>query len=162
MVRQAPANRKNSVQVRAVPPFYFRKEVLMKVHILWYDYYEDSDIVGIYTEEGKRKKIEELQQEALRYCKTYGLECEKELAKKKEKREILLKEVNQVIEDCKNAPENKSLKKLKKSLIKKDESLLKDIHCLKKEVENYFLPEKALEIYMKHNFLIWLKKEVIE
>ena len=28
----------------------------MKVHVLWYDYYEDSDIVGIYTEEGKRKK----------------------------------------------------------------------------------------------------------
>ena len=55
----------------------------MKVHVLWYDHYEDSDIVGIYTEEEKRKKNEELQQEALQYCKTYGLECEKELVKKK-------------------------------------------------------------------------------
>ena len=134
----------------------------MKVHVLWYDHYEDSDIVGIYTEEGKRKKIEELQQEALQYCKKYGLECEKALTKKKEEREIHLKKVNQAIEDCKNVPENKSLKQLKKSLIKEDESLLRDIHYLKKEIENYSLPEKALEIYMKHNFLIWLKKEVIE
>ena len=44
----------------------------MKVHVLWYDHYEDSDIVGIYTEEGKRKKNEELQQEALQYCKKYS------------------------------------------------------------------------------------------
>ena len=93
----------------------------MKVHVLWYDYYEDSDIVGIYTEEGKRKKNEELQQKALQYCKTYSLECEKELAKKKEEREIHLRKVNQAIEDCKNVPENKSLKQLKKSLIKEDE-----------------------------------------
>ena len=54
----------------------------MKVHVLWYDYYEDSYIDGIYTEEGKQKKNEELQQEALQYCKTYGLECEKALTKK--------------------------------------------------------------------------------
>lgn len=40
----------------AALPIYFREEVFMKVHILWYDYYEDSGIVGIYTEEGKRKK----------------------------------------------------------------------------------------------------------
>ena len=33
----------------------------MKVHVLWYDYYKDLSIVGIYTEEGKRKKNEELQ-----------------------------------------------------------------------------------------------------
>ena len=78
-------------------PFYFRKEV----HVLWYDYYEDLSIVGIYTEEGKRKKNEELRQEALQYCKTYGLEYEKELAKKKEEREINLMKVNQAIEDCK-------------------------------------------------------------
>ena len=134
----------------------------MKVHVLWYGYYEDSDIVGIYTEEGKRKKIKELQQEALQYCKTFGLEYEKALTKKKEEREILLRKVNQAIEDCKNTPENKSLKQLKKSLIKEDENLLRDIHYFKKQVEDYFLPEKALEIYMKHNFLIWLEKEVIE
>ena len=134
----------------------------MKVHILWYDYYEDSDIVGIYTEEGKQKKIEELQQEALQYCKIYSLECEKELAKKKEEREILLRKVNQAIEDCKNAPENKSLKQLKKSLIKEDANLLNSIHYLQRKVENYFLPEKALEIYMNDKRLIWLEKEVIE
>lgn len=134
----------------------------MKVHVLWYDYYEDSSIVGIYTEEGKRKKNEELQQEALQYCKTYDLECEKELAKKKEEREIHLKKVNQAIEDCKNAPENKSFKQLKKSLIKEDKSLLDSIRYLQKEVENYFLPDKALEIYMKDKRLIWLEKEVIE
>ena len=66
----------------------------MKVHVLQYDYYEDSSIVGIYTEEGKRKKNEELQQEALQYCKTYGLECEKELVKKKKERKIHLRKVN--------------------------------------------------------------------
>ena len=134
----------------------------MKVHVLWYDYYEDSSIVGIYTEEGKRKKIEELQQEALQYCKTYSLEYEKELAKKKEEREIHLRKVNQAIEDCKNAPENKSLKQLKKSLIKEDANLLNSIHYLQRKIENYFLPEKALEIYMNDEFLIWLEKEVIE
>ena len=133
----------------------------MKVHILWYDYYDESDIIGIYTEEGKRKKNEELRQEALQYCKTYGLEREKALNKKKEEREIHLRKVNQAIEDCKNAPENKSLKKLKKSLIKEDASLLNNIRHLQKEVENYFLPEKALEIYMRNERLIWLEKEVI-
>ena len=78
----------------------------MKVHVLWYDYYEDSGIVGIYTAEGKQKKIEELQQEALQYCKIWGIEYEKALAKKKEEREIHLKKVNQAIEACKNVPEN--------------------------------------------------------
>ena len=134
----------------------------MKVHVLWYDYYEDSSIVGIYTDEGKRKKNEELQQEALQYCKTYGLKWEKALTEKREEREIHLKKVNQAIEDCKNAPENKSFKQLKKSLIKEDENLLDSIRYLQKEVENYFLPEKALEIYMKDKRLIWLEKEVIE
>lgn len=134
----------------------------MKVHVLWYDYYEDSGIVGIYTEEGKRKKNEELQQEALQYCKKYGLECEKVLTKKKEEREIHLRKVNQVIEDCKNAPENKSLKQLKKSLIKEDENLLDSIRYLQRKIENYFLPDKAFEIYMNDKDLIWLEKEVIE
>ena len=134
----------------------------MKVHVLWYDYYEDSDIVGIYTEEGKWKKNEELQREALQYCKTYGLEYEKALTEKKEEREIHLKKVNQAIEDCKNAPENKSLKQLKKSLIKEDENLLDSIRYLQRKVKNYFLPDKALEIYMNDKDLIWLEKEVIE
>ena len=134
----------------------------MKVHVLWYDYYEDSDIVGIYTEEGKRKKNEELQQEALQYCKKYGLEYEKELAKKKEEREIHLRKVNQAIEDCKNAPENKSLKQLKKSLIKEDANLLNSIHYFQRKIENYSLPEIALEVYMNDKCLIWLEKEVIE
>ena len=134
----------------------------MKVHVLWYDYYEDSDIVGIYTEEGKQKKIEELKQEALQYCKTYCLELEKALTKKKEEREIHLKKVSQAIEACKNAPKNKSFKQLKKSLIKEDESLLDSIRYLQKKIENYFLPEKALEIYMNDKRLIWLEKEVIE
>ena len=126
----------------------------MKVHVLWYDHYEDSYIVGIYTEEGKRKKIEELRQEALQYCKTYGLKWEKALAEKKEERAIHLKKVNQAIEACKNASENKSFKQLKKSLIKKDKSLLNNIRYLQKEVEKYFLPEKALETYMNDKRLI--------
>lgn len=134
----------------------------MKVHVLWYDYYEDSSIVGIYTAEGKQKKIEELQQEALQYCEIWGIEYEKALLKKKEEREIHLKKVNQAIEACKNAPENKPLKQLKKRLIKEDESLLRNIHCLQKDVEKYTLPEKALEVYMRDENLIWLEKEVIE
>ena len=134
----------------------------MKVHILWYDYYEDSDIIGIYTEEGKQKKIEELQQEALQYCKTYGLKWEKALTEKKEDRAIHLKKVNQSSEACENAPQNKSLKQLKKSLIKEDENLLGSIRYLQRKVENYFLPDKALEIYMNDKDLIWLEKEVIE
>ena len=39
----------------------------MKVHILWYDYYEDSNIIGIFTEEGKKKKIEEIKAEAFEF-----------------------------------------------------------------------------------------------
>lgn len=134
----------------------------MKVHVLWYDSYEDSAIIGVYTDEGKQKKIEELQQEALQYCKIWGIEYEKALAKKKEEREIHLKKVNQAIEACKNAPENKLLKQLKKKLIKENESLLRNIHCLQKDVEKYTLPEKALEVYMRDENLIWLEKEVIE
>ena len=134
----------------------------MKVHVLWYDYYEDSRIVGVYTEGGKQKKIEELQQEALQYCKTRGIEYEKVLLKKKEEREIHLKKVNQAIEACKNAPENKAFKQLKKSLIKEDVNLLNRIRYLQREVEKHFLPEKALEVYMDDKSLIWLEKEVIE
>ena len=134
----------------------------MKVHILWYDYFEDFGIVGIYTAEGKQKKIEELQQEAFQYCKTWDIKYEKALLEKKEERKIHLKKVNQAIEACKNAPENKSLKQLKKKLIKEDESLLRNIRCLQKDIEKYTLPEKALEVYMRDENLIWLEKEVIE
>ena len=35
-----------------------------------------------------------------------------------------------------------------------DESLLNSIRYLQKEVERYFLPEKALEVYMKDKCLI--------
>lgn len=134
----------------------------MKVHVLWYDYYEDSCIVGIYTAEGKQKKIKELQQEALQYCEIWGMGYEKALIQRKEERKIHLKKVNQAIETCKNAPENKLLKQLKKKLIKEDESLLRNIHCLQKDVEKYTLPEKALEVYMRDENLVWLEKEVIE
>ena len=70
--------------------------------------------------------------------------------------------VNQAIEDCKNAPENKSLKQLKKSLIKEDANLLNSIHYFQRKIENYSLPEIALEVYMNDKCLIWLEKEVIE
>ena len=66
------------------------------------------------------------------------------------------------IEACKNAPENKAFKQLKKGLIKEDESLLNSIRYLQREVEKHFLPEKALEVYMSDESLIWLEKEVIE
>ena len=95
----------------------------MKVHVLWYAYYEDSCIIGIYTEEGKKKKIEELQRESIGYCKEWGEEYEKTLIKKKEERTIHLRKVNQAIEACKSSPENKSFRQLKRSLIKEDESL---------------------------------------
>ena len=134
----------------------------MKVHVLWYDYYEDSGIVGIYTEEGKRKKIEELRQESIGYCKAWGEEYEKTLIKKKEERTIHLRKVNQAIEACKSSPENKSFRQLKRSLIKEDESLLRKIHLLQREVDEHFLPEKTLEIYMRDKHYEWLESEVIE
>lgn len=61
----------------------------MKVHVLWYDYYEESYIVGIYTEEGKRKKIEEMKQEAIQYCKTWCVEYEKTLLKRKKNEQFI-------------------------------------------------------------------------
>lgn len=126
--------------------------IIMKIRVL----------LVFILKKGNEKKIEELQQEALQYCKTYGLELEKALTEKKDEREIHLKKVNQAIKACKNAPENKSFKKLKKSLIKEDENILNSIRYLQRKVENYFLPEKALEIYMNDKRLIWLEKEVIE
>ena len=144
------------------PAILFREEVSMKVHVLWRDYYEESYIVGIYTEEGKRKKFEEMKHEAIQYCKTWGVEYEKTLLKKKEERAIHLRKVNQAIEASKNSPENKAFRQLKKSLIKEDESLLRDIHWLQRKVEEFSSPEKALEIYMSDENLIWLEKEVVE
>lgn len=134
----------------------------MKVHVLWYDYYEDSGIVGIYTKEGKKKKIEELQQESIEYCKEWGEEYKKTLIKKKEERTIHLRKVNQAIEAYKNSPENKSFRQLKRSLIKEDENLLQKIHSLQRKVDEYLLPEKALKVYMQDKHLAWIEREVIE
>ena len=134
----------------------------MKVHVLWYDHYEDSCIIGIYTEEGKRKKIEELRQESIEYCKVWGEEYEKTLIKKKEERTLHLRKVKQAIEACKNSPENKSFQQLKRSLIKEDESLLQKIYFLQRKVDEHFLPEKTLEVYMRDEDLTWIEREVIE
>lgn len=134
----------------------------MKVYVLWHDYYEESYIMGIYTEEGKKKKTEEMKQEAIQYCKKWCTEYEKMLLKNKEERAIHLRKVNQVIEASKNSPENKAFRQLKKSLIKEDESLLRNIHWLQRKVEEFSSSEKALEIYMSDENLIWLEKEVVE
>ena len=74
----------------------------MKVHVLWYDYYEDSCIVGIYTAEGKQKKIEELQQEALQYCEIWGIEYKKALTKKKEEEVAPAEPTTKVCPFCKS------------------------------------------------------------
>ena len=133
----------------------------MKVHILWYDYYEDSDIVGIYTEEGKKKKIEELQQEALERAKDTVKIWEKKLIERKENRKIHLRKVEQAINACKDFPENKSFRRLKKSLIKEDEQLLKDIQYAQLQI-GFYSSSKMLEDYMEDKKYIWLEREVIE
>ena len=133
----------------------------MKVHVLWYDYYEDSRIVGIYTEEGKRKKIEELQEEALKYCREIQEIYEAEVSRHKEARAKHLIEVNEAIALCKDFPDNKELHKYKKRLIKKDEQLLRSIKLSQLNVDKYS-PENALGRYMNNQNMMWLEKEVIE
>ena len=129
----------------------------MKVHVLWYDYYEDSGIVGIYTEEGKKKKIEELRQESIGYCKEWGEEYEKTLIKKKEERTIHLKKVNQAIEACKSSPENKSFRQLKKVLLKKMKVYCGIFIFFKEKWTNIFSPKKLLKFICETNIMNGLK-----
>jgi site-specific DNA-adenine methylase len=89
----------------------------MKVHILWYDYYEDSGIVGIYTEEGKKKKIAEIQAEACGFYQNLKDDLEKELQELKSIRRTHLEKVNEAIEFYKAHPDDKNAKKRKRDLI---------------------------------------------
>lgn len=103
----------------------------MKVHVLWYDYYEDSSIVGIYTEEGKQKKIEEIKAEAFEFYQDLKNNLEEELQELKSIRRIHLEKVNEAIEFYKAHPDDKSAKKRKRDLIKEDERKLKGIEYVK-------------------------------
>ena len=133
----------------------------MKVHVLWHDYYEESYIVGIYTEEGKREKIEELQLKALERAKGTAEIWRKKLIERQEIRMAHLQKVNRAIEACKASPGDKNLKREKRQLIKKDEQLLRDIQNAQYQV-GFYSSSKMLEDYMQDERLIWLEKEVIE
>lgn len=97
----------------------------MKVHILWYDCYEDSNIVGIFTEEGKKKKIEEIKAEAFEFYQDLKNYLEQELQELKSVRKVHLEKVNEAIEFYKKHPEDKNARKRKRDLIKEDERKLK-------------------------------------
>ena len=90
----------------------------MKVHVLWYDYYEDSGIVSMYTEEGKKKKTAEIQTEAYEFYQDLKDNLEEELQELKSIRRIHLEKVNEAIEFYKAHPDFKSAKKRKRDLIK--------------------------------------------
>ena len=134
----------------------------MKVHILWYDYYEDSGIVGIYTEEGKKKKITEIQAEAYEFYQDLKDNLEEELQELKSIRRIHLEKVNEAIEFYKVHPDDKSAKKRKRDLIKEDERKLKGIEYVKSELLKFSSPDYILRQYMNMRHYEWLEEEVIE
>lgn len=134
----------------------------MKVHVLWYDYYEDSNIVGIFTEEGKKKKVEEIKAEAFEFYQGLKDNLENELQELKSIRKAHLEKVNEAIEFYKKHPEDKSAKKRKRDLIKEDERKLKGIEHVKSELLSYSFPNYLLEQYMLVKHYEWFEEEVIE
>lgn len=132
----------------------------MKVHVLWYDYYEDSSIVGIYTGEGKKKKIEELQQEAYEFYQDLKDNLEEELQELKSIRRIHLEKVNEAIEFYKAHLEDKAQRK--RDLIKEDERKLKGIEYIKSELLKFSSPDYVLRQYMNMRHYEWFEEEVIE
>ena len=134
----------------------------MKVHVLWYDYYEDSGIVGIYTEEGKQKKTTEIQAEAYEFYQDLKDNLEEELQELKSIRRIHLEKVNEAIEFYKTHPNDKSAKKRKRDLIKEDERKLKGIEYVKSELLKFSYPDYVLRQYMDRRHYEWLEKEVVE
>ena len=134
----------------------------MKVHVLWYDYYEDSNIVGIFTEEGKKKKVEEIKAEAFEFYQNLKDDLEKELQELKSIRRIHLEKVNKAIEFYKAHPDDKSAKKRKRDLIKEDERKLKGIEYVKSELLRYSFPDYVLRQYMNMRHYEWFEEEVIE
>ena len=134
----------------------------MKVHILWYDYYEDSGIVGIYTEEGKKKKTAEIQTEAYEFYQDLKDNLEEELQELKSIRRIHLEKVNEAIEFYKAHPDDKSAKKRKRDLIKEDERKLKGIEYVKSELLKLSSPDYVLRQYMNMRRYEWLEEEVID
>lgn len=134
----------------------------MKVHVLWYDYYEDSNIVGIYTEEGKKKKVEEIKAEAFEFYQNLKDGLEKELQELKSIRRIHLEKVNEAIEFYKAHPDDKSAKKRKRDLIKEDERKLKGIEYIKDELLRYSFPDYVLRQYMSRRHYEWFEEEVVE
>ena len=134
----------------------------MKVHILWYDYYEDSSIVGIFTEEGKKKKIEEIKAEAFEFYQELRGNLEEELQELKSIRKAHLEKVNEAIEFHKAHPDDKSAKKRKRDLIKEDERKLKGIEYVKRELLEFSYPDYLLRQYMNMKHYEWFEEEVIE
>ena len=134
----------------------------MKVHVLWYDYYEDSSIVGIYTEEGKKKKIAEIQAEAYEFYQDLKDNLEEELQELKSIRRVHLEKVNEAIEFYKAHPDDKSAKKRKRDLIKEDERKLKGIEHVKNELLKFSFPDYVLRQYMNIRHYEWFEEEVIE
>lgn len=134
----------------------------MKVHVLWYDYYEDSGIVGIYTEEGKKKKTAEIQTEAYDFYQDLKDNLEEELQELKSIRRIHLEKVNEAIEFYKAHPDDKGAKKRKRDLIKEDERKLKGIEYIKSELLKFSFSDYVLRQYMNMRHYEWLEEEVIE
>ena len=134
----------------------------MRVHVLWYDYYEDSGIVGIYTAEGKKKKMTEIQAEAYDFYQDLKDNLEEELQELKSIRKAHLEKVNKAIEFYKIHPEDKSAKKRKKDLIKEDERKLKGIEYVKNELLKFSYPDYLLRQYMETKHYEWFEKEVNE
>ena len=135
----------------------------MKVHVLWYDYYEESHIVGIYTEEGKKKKIAELTECARKFFESFVNDLNFRLLKEQQERKPYAQAYEQICSELKLNPDAKDLKDIKKELSKAIKDCDSRICKLKVKIRKYSQDEKTiLDLYMLDKNLNWIEEDVIE
>lgn len=120
----------------------------MKVHVLWYDYYEESHIIGIYTEEGKKKKIAELTEYARKFFESFVNDLNFRLLKEQQERKPYAQAYEKICSELKLNPGAKDLKDIKKELSKAIKGHDSKICDLKAKIRKYSQDEKPYLIFI--------------
>lgn len=135
----------------------------MKVHILYYDYYEDSYIQGVYSEEGKKRKNAEFLSLARKHYKILVDKLTFQLLEQKQERKPYAQEYEKICIKLREDKSSKELKELKKELSKQIKTYDSIITSLESQIHKYSSNDEIiLQLYLDDQNLLWITEEVLD
>lgn len=148
--------------------YQLRKEDFMKVWVFKKCDYEDSCILGVYTEEGKQRMLDFFYECAQKEDEKTLQKCDEKIRQLREERKIIhnngeeLLQEERLSKECGNRPEMLAIRKKRRAMIRDEQEYTHKIRIIEFE-KNLILngsKQSRLEHYLNTNNLYFYEYEL--